>query len=251
MFHWQVVSFDWYLPYFSIKTQNIYTFYDWSPVLVYSNPPSFFSLKIRFVLFNTDGALIVTNSLAVSRLVAQLATSTFLFYEKTKISLWRDTFRLLNIFLNVILKLSLFTCVWSCFISNNIFLCVSKLPFCQLCGFMQIRKNPYLTSTISLPGPRFNIKMTSHQYRESHCGDKTILRPSYLHNGISYTGKTASLYWIGTQDPTSHSLVAGRLARNTQTATGDDACKSLLRSLPYIVQNGELKYGNLDFWTLI
>ena len=37
-----------------------------------------------------------------------------------------------------------------------------------------------------------------HQYRKSHCGDKTILRPSYLHNGISYTGKT-SLYWIGAQ----------------------------------------------------
>ena len=23
-----------------------------------------------------------------------------------------------------------------------------------------------------------------------------ILRPSYLHNGIAYTGKTTSLYWI-------------------------------------------------------
>ena len=32
---------------------------------------------------------------------------------------------------------------------------------------------------------------------KSHCGDKTILRPSCLHNGISYTGKMASLYWIG------------------------------------------------------
>ena len=39
------------------------------------------------------------------------------------------------------------------------------------------------------PGPWFNIKMLSYQYRKSHCGDKTILRPSYLHNGISYTGK--------------------------------------------------------------
>ena len=38
--------------------------------------------------------------------------------------------------------------------------------------------------------------MTSYQYRKSHCGDKTILRPSYLHNGISYTGKMSSLYWI-------------------------------------------------------
>ena len=37
------------------------------------------------------------------------------------------------------------------------------------------------------PGLRFTMKMTSYQYRKSHCGDKTILRPSYLHNGISYT----------------------------------------------------------------
>ena len=29
--------------------------------------------------------------------------------------------------------------------------------------------------------------------------DKTIIRPSYLHNGISYTGKMTSLYWIGAQ----------------------------------------------------
>ena len=46
------------------------------------------------------------------------------------------------------------------------------------------------------PGPRFNIKMSSYQYRKSHCGDKTILRPSYLHNGISFTGKMTHLYWI-------------------------------------------------------
>ena len=48
-------------------------------------------------------------------------------------------------------------------------------------------------------GGRFNIKMSSYQYRKSHCGDKTILRPSYLHNGISYTDKMASLYWIRAQ----------------------------------------------------
>ena len=45
-------------------------------------------------------------------------------------------------------------------------------------------------------GGWINIKTSSYQHRKSHCGDKTILRPSYLHNGISYTGKTASLYWI-------------------------------------------------------
>ena len=48
-------------------------------------------------------------------------------------------------------------------------------------------------------GVWINIKMSSYQYRKSHCGDETILRPSYLHNGISYTGKTTSLYWIGVQ----------------------------------------------------
>ena len=45
-------------------------------------------------------------------------------------------------------------------------------------------------------GPWFNIKMPSYRYRKSNYGDKTILRPSYLHNGISYSGKTTSLYWI-------------------------------------------------------
>ena len=45
-------------------------------------------------------------------------------------------------------------------------------------------------------GPWFNIKMSSHQYRKSHCGDKTVERSSYLHNGIFYTDKMTSLYWI-------------------------------------------------------
>ena len=53
----------------------------------------------------------------------------------------------------------------------------------------------------NLPGPWLNIKMTSYQYRKSHCGDKTIWRLSYLHNGISYTSKMISLYWIRAQLP--------------------------------------------------
>ena len=36
--------------------------------------------------------------------------------------------------------------------------------------------------------------MSSYQYSKSHCGDKTILRPSYLHNGISYTGMMTISY---------------------------------------------------------
>ena len=46
------------------------------------------------------------------------------------------------------------------------------------------------------PGGHLNIKMPSYQHRKSHCGDKTMLRPFYLRNGISYTGKMTSLYWI-------------------------------------------------------
>ena len=45
-------------------------------------------------------------------------------------------------------------------------------------------------------GPWFNIKMSSYQYRKSHCGDKTVVRSSYLHNAVSYTGKMISLYWF-------------------------------------------------------
>ena len=52
-----------------------------------------------------------------------------------------------------------------------------------------------------LCGPWFNIRMSFYQYRKSYCGDKTILRPSFLHNGISFTGKTTSLYWIGALYP--------------------------------------------------
>ena len=39
----------------------------------------------------------------------------------------------------------------------------------------------------------FDQKLPSYQYMNSHCGDKAIF---YLHHGISYTGKIASLYWI-------------------------------------------------------
>ena len=49
---------------------------------------------------------------------------------------------------------------------------------------------------VPITGPWFNIKISSYQYRKSHCGDKTVVRSFYLHNGISYTGKMWSLYWI-------------------------------------------------------
>ena len=34
-----------------------------------------------------------------------------------------------------------------------------------------------------------DIKMSSYQYTKYHCGEQMILRQSYLHSGISYTGK--------------------------------------------------------------
>ena len=50
-------------------------------------------------------------------------------------------------------------------------------------------------SLFAYRAPIFNIKMSSYHYRKSHYGDKTVVRSSYLHNEISYTGKTTSLYW--------------------------------------------------------
>ena len=53
-----------------------------------------------------------------------------------------------------------------------------------------------VTKWSTLSGPRFNKNMTSYQCRKSPCGDKTVVRSSYLHNGISYTCKMTFLYWI-------------------------------------------------------
>ena len=74
--------------------------------------------------------------------------------------------------------------------------------WCDFCTTLKFQERLDLRSyarfgDASAPGPWFNIKMSSYQYRKSHCGDKTVVRSSYLHNGISYTGKMSSLYWIG------------------------------------------------------
>ena len=52
----------------------------------------------------------------------------------------------------------------------------------------------------------FGIKTSCYQCRKSHRGDKTILRSSYLHNEISCTGKTTSLYWIRAEDDIRNGL---------------------------------------------
>ena len=47
-------------------------------------------------------------------------------------------------------------------------------------------------------GGWFDIKMPSCQYRNSLCAD-TDIRPSYLHDGISYTGKITCFFLNGHQ----------------------------------------------------
>ena len=43
-----------------------------------------------------------------------------------------------------------------------------------------------------LGGPWFSIKILSYQYSEPYCGDMMVIKLSYLHNEISYTGKISS-----------------------------------------------------------
>ena len=73
---------------------------------------------------------------------------------------------------------------------------IGDVFFYHYVGINEINFRGILHFTISVqfptrytpsPKPQFNIKMTSYQYRKYHCRDKTIWRPSYPHNGISYT----------------------------------------------------------------
>ena len=79
-------------------------------------------------------------------------------------------------------------------------ICLMGQAVCLLIGHNWYSPETYENSTLKhshwTTGPWFNIKMPSYQYRKSHCGDKTVVRSSYLYNGISYTGKMAFLYWI-------------------------------------------------------
>ena len=78
-------------------------------------------------------------------------------------------------------------------------ICVTRPQWVNLNPFCILTSQVTLASVQSQQEPagaRFNIKMSSYQYRKSHCGDKTVVRLSYLHNGISYAGKMSSFYWI-------------------------------------------------------
>ena len=86
------------------------------------------------------------------------------------------------IFLGIYCKGSTMAVKISCF---RIIKCLNDCWWCMYAGWRT--------------GAWFNKNMSSYQYRKSHCGDKTVVRSSYLYNGISYTGKMTSFYWIRAQ----------------------------------------------------
>ena len=87
----------------------------------------------------------------------------------------------------------------------------------------------------------FNIKMPSCQYRKFHCGNKTILWPSYLHKGVSYTAKMASLYWIKSLSVSVPALTwvnvngmqKNAMARSARARLTKNAFSSVFRCLPF------------------
>ena len=84
-------------------------------------------------------------------------------------------------------------------VANNVWLTMSHDFFWFVIWKHFLHFWPFVRGIHWTPGSWFNIKMSSYQYRKSHCGDKTVVRSSYLHSGISYTGKMTSLYWIRAQ----------------------------------------------------
>ena len=62
------------------------------------------------------------------------------------------------------------------------------------------------------PGPWFNIKMLTCPYRKSHS--------SVIHNGNSYTGKTASLHWFSLKSKSLSELCVYFIRINIQ-----DSCR--------------------------
>ena len=104
------------------------------------------------------------------------------------------------LFTKIVELLSSFVYLFVAFaISQEHFGCRAQVDHNAHVSPSQIAK--LMGTTWGPPGPWFNIKMSSYQYRKSHCGDKAVVRSSYLHNGISYTGKTIPLYWIGAMGP--------------------------------------------------
>ena len=98
-------------------------------------------------------------------------------------------------------------------------------------------------------GPWFNIKMSSYQYRKSHFGDKTVVRSSYLHSGISYTGKITSVYWFSPLGVILHDV------RVTLSRTWVLWCLKTLVHQPFVQQiaqsNNKENIRGLHYWLFV
>ena len=143
MFHRQVVSFDWYLPYSIIKTKIICIFFPWliSSSLYTVILSLIFVNSKMFFLFSSDGALLFTDSISRQTCIICI----LLLFEETTIFLWRDTFRVWMTFLNVILKaVFIHICMIMFYIRQDISR-YFKVDFCRWYVF-------YMISTISLWG---------------------------------------------------------------------------------------------------
>ena len=66
--------------------------------------------------------------------------------------------------------------------------------------------------------------MLSNEYRNSHCADKTVVKPSYLHKGIPYTSRITSLHWIRAQ------VICGSI--HSGTVTLEDQFSDVRLQLP-------------------
>ena len=87
------------------------------------------------------------------------------------------------------------------------------------CMLLSYREWLNLAKDYLRPGPWFNMKMTSYQYRKSYCRDKTVVRSSYLHNGISYALFIESAPrngWHRLSGDQSHGLVGSSLTCKIQ-----------------------------------
>ena len=97
-----------------------------------------------------------------------------------------------------------------------------------------------------VPWPRFNIKMPSYRYRKSHCGDKTVVRSSYLHNGISYTGKMASLYWIRAQDSWNNMVTLSSMLPSVKLKISNQKKKKKIANFQVALH---VTYDTKSFWS--
>ena len=89
------------------------------------------------------------------------------------------------------------------------------------------------------------------RYRKSHCGDKTVVRSSYLHNGISFTGKMTSLYWISAQRFTYFCYIRLLIYSNSDVWKTNVVKLSSKRSSPSLSTERYLKWLMFPFTHIV